>query len=139
MNGKRIALLNPKRGENFSVFQYFLDERAYWNALFDSSPSSSVLLSLIFDEIMPYILSFVKKKRVFNGLQRAMVLRPLGGLSRVSGASVKEPRRPTPRRKIPTSLRAGLRACLPLPVRPGAVQRKYSRTLFAELDRGAVS
>ena len=33
MNGKRIILLNSKTGENCSVFQYFLDERAYWNAL----------------------------------------------------------------------------------------------------------
>jgi len=33
MNGKRMPLLNPKTGENSSSFQYFLDERAYWNAL----------------------------------------------------------------------------------------------------------
>jgi len=33
MNGKRIALLNPKTGQNSSILQYFLDERAYWNAL----------------------------------------------------------------------------------------------------------
>jgi len=34
MNGKRIALLNPKTGENSSIFRCFLDERAYWNAGF---------------------------------------------------------------------------------------------------------
>jgi len=27
------APLNPKKGENSSIFQYFLDEKAYWNAL----------------------------------------------------------------------------------------------------------
>jgi len=61
MKGKRIALLNPKTGENPGIFQYFLDERAYWNARFFSSPSSIVLF-VIFDKIISHLLSFVKKK-----------------------------------------------------------------------------
>ena len=33
MNGKRLPLSNSKTVENSSSFQYFLDERAYRNAL----------------------------------------------------------------------------------------------------------
>jgi len=64
MNGKRIPLLTPKTGGFASIFQYFLDERAYWNAPFLCSPSSGDPLFVIFDKIISHLLSFVKKKRL---------------------------------------------------------------------------
>jgi len=82
MNEKRIALLNTKTGDFPGVFQYFLDEKAYWNTPFLSSPSSGDPLFVIFGRIMPYFLSFVKKKRTGARLGgEARVIRPLQGFS----------------------------------------------------------
>jgi len=81
MKGKRIALLTPKRGEFCSIFQYFLDERAYWNTSFLSSPSSGDALFVIFGNIMSYLLPFVNKKLVRGAERMGGMLGLLGSWS----------------------------------------------------------
>ena len=95
-----IAPLTPKRGENSSKFQYFLDERAYWNAPFFPARVRVRLLSLFFWKIMAQWLPFVKdiiQRGVMPQLRAGMAVFRWARLPKVTPPSRRQSRGRLPR------------------------------------------